>query len=209
MTIRSPLFSKLRNSQLSKTIILLLFFYIVLYSISYILFKDIYLPSQSRAGDFVFKNFLIYNFGLKAFLYPFKFLLITLLILLGAFIVNIESPNFITTYRLTIIAEFVQLIPNLLIINWFSIYPESLSSSSHKQAFTSLSPHINMVENKTSALYILLETISTFEVLYILFLSYLIMEANEIGFFKAFVMSGLMYFLASLLWNLVTLLIIF
>ncbi len=197
------IFNRLGRSNALATLVTLLLFYLALYFISLLLFRDVYLPAYGRGGDFVLQNFLIYNFSLKVVFYLFKFLTITLLIFLGAFIIDDNlKPGFLTTFRLTIMAEFVKLVPDLLVINWFAVFPDRLTSSSYEAFYAWLSPLAGMLAGSGSVLYYPLQIVEPFEILYMAFLTYLFKQAHNLNWTKAFMISGFMYFVGSLLWHL-------
>ena len=197
------IFCRIGRSNTMATLATLLLFYLALYFISLILFRDVYLPAYGREGEFVLQNFLIYNFSLKVVFYLFKFLTITLLIFLGAFIVDDNiKPGFLTTFRLTIMAEFVKLVPDLLAVNWFAVFPGKLTSGSYEAFYTWLSPLAGMLAGQGSVLYYLLQSMAPVEILYMAFLTYLYKQAHNLSWAKAFMISGFMYFAGSLLWNL-------
>lgn len=95
--------------------------------INYTFFKEIYLVSEGRAEDFDLKSFFGYNLSIKLALYPFKFIGLVSLFMLGAFLFKVENLKLFDTLKIVILAELVKYLPEISKIIWFTyISPESL-----------------------------------------------------------------------------------
>lgn len=88
--------------------------------INYAYFKDIFLISEGRGEDFDFSAFLTYNLGIKFLLYPFKFIGLVALLMLGAFLFKVEDLKVLDLFRIVIIAELIKYLPEITKILWFT-----------------------------------------------------------------------------------------
>jgi len=173
----------------------ILLFFALLALISYVYFKDIVLVSEARPEDFEFKNFLIYNFGLKVILFPFKFIGMALLFMLGAFLFKIEHLKFISVLKVVILAELIKYLPEISKIIWFIfIAPESLEGYdlSAFNDYFSLNGLLGITYGES--IYSLLNYFSLVEVFYVLGVAKLLQIDTNENFYHLLKWNGTTYF---------------
>lgn len=189
-----PLHEEDRNTLPSFGVLLLLFF-LTSGLINYVYFADIYLVSEGRASDFELKGFLLANLGLKAILFPFKFVGMTLLFRMGAFLFKIEDLKFLSVLKVVILAELMKYLPEITKIVWFSfIASEDLVGYD----LTSFNDYFSLNGllgiTKENAIHSLLDYFSLVELCYILGVAKLLQMEIGSNFSNHLRWSGVTYF---------------
>jgi len=125
--------------------------------------------SEGRPEDFEFKNFLIYNFGLKVILFPFKFIGMILIFMMGAFLFKVENLKLVSVLKVVILAELIKYLPEISKILWFSfVNADSLEGYDLATFSNYLSLNGLLEITKDNAIHSLLDYFSIVELCYVL-----------------------------------------
>lgn len=179
--------------KISQALLYLTVFFIIVFFIEYVYFKDVYLVVKNAENSFNFKNFSIYNVFLKLFGYTIKFVCLFAFFKFILFAFDIKAN--VSIFKTLIITETVYLIciKGSLIIYYFFVNDDidlpflaSFETSASLKLFFSDSI-VNSVFSQ------LLSFITFFDLIYIFFLIFLLNIDLKIGFFKVFKTIGISY----------------
>ncbi|WP_420576371.1 hypothetical protein [Ekhidna sp.] len=158
----------------------LLLFIVLASLINYVYFKEIFLVSEGREDDFILKNFLVYNLGLKAILYPFKFLALAGMMMMGAFLFKVEQPDFSNLLKIVVLAELVKYLPEISKILWFTFFNADNLVGYETGLFDNyLSLNGLLGITKENTIYPLFKYLSITQVLYVLAVAQLLKGSTD------------------------------
>lgn len=155
------------HSTLIRTRYLLPVLFILVFFFSWYSFKVIYLPA--RDGDsskFVFGNFFLFNFLLKAFFLLLKIGVLALIVKMGAFFLKYEISTRSIVLSI-VVAEFVFLIPNLIEILNFTFFNKDYTLDEYSNFSTFSLYDLLQEQTENGRFSYLLKSLSVFEFIYI------------------------------------------
>jgi|GEM_PF-5270097 len=154
----------------SSTWVLLLLFLVTLFFFSYYSFKVLYLPvKEGGEPEFIFRNFFVFNFLLKAVLLLVKIFCVTMVLKLGAFLMKMELDTALLL-KCVLIAEFVLFLPSLFELTYFTfIHPNYTLDEFNGFATFSLRDIVDTSDD--GRFTYLLSSINVFQILYIVVLA--------------------------------------
>jgi hypothetical protein len=167
-----------KNKNTVQLILLLILLYAVILLFSYFDFRYLFLPAKNEVQEFNYRNWLIYNFSLKAILYPFRILIMLSIIYFGLFAAEVKA-SFSLILKCTIIGEIITFLPNIARGVYFYLYENQLTLESYKRFEDILSLNFMLGINEGIPNYIL-SPINLHMVLYFSVASILIKERAKV-----------------------------
>lgn len=160
--------------------LVLLLFLLISSLINFVYVKDIFYVSEGRPEEFVFKNFLIYNLGVKWILYPFKFAALAGLMMMGAFLFKVDKFGNSSILKVVVLAELVKYLPETLRIIWFTFVDfDNLEGYDMRVFNDNLSLNGVLGMTKENTIYPLFKYISITQLLYVLVVANLLKMSTK------------------------------
>jgi hypothetical protein len=180
----------LKNKSTLQLVLLFLILYAVILLFSYYDFRYLFLPAKNEAEEFDYRNWLTYNFSLKAILYPFRILIMLSIIYFGLFIAQVKAP-FTLILKCTLIGEMITFLPNIARGLYFYLYQNQLTLESYQRLEEILS--LNFILGISEGIpNNILEPINLHMALYFLVASILIKEQAKVNH-SVVVLFGYLY----------------
>lgn len=186
-------------------------FLVVVFFVRYYDFFYLYLPVRSFnvSGRYepTILSFTLYNYALKILYYLVKFLIVSLTLYTGIFLEGSKNKDkvvsFADLYILTVAAEFIFLTADVVKILDFTFFDVNYDDQSHLNYFP-LSLFSLLDTDADSVQATLFQTISIFEIIYILILGIGLKRLQYDDSFKGFTVAAYSYGSVLAIWLIIT-----
>ena len=132
--------------------------------------------------------------------YSLKIFLVAICLLVGLFVANKKS-SLASLLGIIIKAEFIFLIPSMVILIWFGVFKPAAYSFSDIRSFAPLSL-LNFFDTEEIDSWLMypLRSVNVFEFLYVISLAHGLSAATDSGFLNSFKIAFASYGIGLLLW---------
>jgi hypothetical protein len=173
----------------------ILLFIGVVFLTAFIRYDQVWLPITGI--EYSFKNFIIYNFSIQIIFFLFKILILYLFFKFVFLVFDIEKK--IPLFKLLLLAEIVSLLVTKGYLFVYYTFIDSSITTDFVNTYEANASLIAIVPDSYYAYNYIIGFVGVFDIIYILFLTYLVAEELDFKFWKTFKIIGLSYLVLLLL----------